>query len=89
MVSQHRLESFFHEIKCNGMTNFMEFMWSVTNNDTYIKFYLQRPPSLFRRLMGVMRNSTTRSSQSLDSEHSDMGELGPEGQFRYSIGEYV
>lgn len=42
---------------------------------------LQRPPSLFRRLMGVMRNSTTRSSQSLDSEHSDMGELNPDGQF--------
>ena len=27
-VSQHRLESFFHEIKCNGMTSFMEFKWS-------------------------------------------------------------
>ena len=26
VVSQHRLESFFHEIKCNGMTSFMEFM---------------------------------------------------------------
>ena len=26
VVSQHRLESFFHEIKCNGMTIFMEFM---------------------------------------------------------------
>ena len=26
VVSQHRLESFFHEIKCNGITNFMEFM---------------------------------------------------------------
>ena len=26
--SQHRLESLFHEIECNGMTNFMEFMWS-------------------------------------------------------------
>ena len=26
MVSQHHLESFFHEIKCNGMTSFMEFM---------------------------------------------------------------
>ena len=25
-VSQNRLESFFHEIKCNGMMNFMEFM---------------------------------------------------------------
>ena len=24
--SQHRLEPFFHEIKCNGMTSFMEFM---------------------------------------------------------------
>ena len=26
VVSQHRLESFFHEIKCNRMTSFMEFM---------------------------------------------------------------
>ena len=26
VVSQHRLESFFHEIKCDGMTGFMEFM---------------------------------------------------------------
>ena len=26
VVSQHRLESFFHEMKCNGMTNFLEFM---------------------------------------------------------------
>ena len=26
MLSQHSLESFFHEIKCNGMTSFMEFM---------------------------------------------------------------
>ncbi|XP_025112114.1 voltage-dependent calcium channel type A subunit alpha-1-like isoform X8 [Pomacea canaliculata] len=32
----------------------------------------ERPPSLFRRLMGVMRTpSTARSSQSIDSEHSD------------------
>ena len=28
MVSQHRLKSFFHEIKCNGMTSFMELMRS-------------------------------------------------------------
>ncbi|KAL8580522.1 hypothetical protein ACOMHN_054677 [Nucella lapillus] len=34
--------------------------------------YRMRPPSLFRRLMGAMRTSSTaRSSQSLDSEHSD------------------
>ena len=26
LVSQHRSESFFQEIKCNGMTSFMEFM---------------------------------------------------------------
>ena len=26
VVSQHRLESFFHQMKCNGMTSFMEFM---------------------------------------------------------------
>ena len=25
MVSQHRLESFFHEITCNGMTSFVKF----------------------------------------------------------------
>ncbi|KAK6195079.1 hypothetical protein SNE40_000584 [Patella caerulea] len=32
----------------------------------------ERPPSLFRRLMGAMRTpSSARSSQSLDSEHSD------------------
>ena len=28
VVSQHRLESFFHETKCNRMTSFMEFMLS-------------------------------------------------------------
>ena len=28
VVSQHRLGFFFHEIKCNGMTSFMEFMKS-------------------------------------------------------------
>ena len=26
LVSHHRLESFSHEIKCNGMTSFMGFM---------------------------------------------------------------
>ena len=26
VVSQYRLEYFFHEVKYNGMTNFMEFM---------------------------------------------------------------
>ena len=26
MVSQHCVESFFHEIRCNGKTSFMEFM---------------------------------------------------------------
>ena len=26
VVSQHRLESFFHEITCNGMTSSVEFM---------------------------------------------------------------
>ena len=26
VASQHSLESFFHEIKCSGMTSFMEFM---------------------------------------------------------------
>ena len=26
VVSQHSLESFFHEIKCNRMTSFMEYM---------------------------------------------------------------
>ena len=30
VVSQHRLESFFHDFKCNGMMNFMEFMNSVS-----------------------------------------------------------
>ena len=25
-VSQHRLESFFHELKCNGMASFTEFI---------------------------------------------------------------
>lgn len=28
-------------------------------------------PSLFRRLMGGVRTSSARSSQSLDSDHSD------------------
>ena len=26
VVSQHHLESSFHEVRCNAMTNFMEFM---------------------------------------------------------------
>ena len=26
---KHRLESFFHEMKCNGMTGFMEFLLSL------------------------------------------------------------
>ena len=30
MVSLHRLESFFHEIKCNGMTSLVEFMTQIT-----------------------------------------------------------
>ena len=33
MVSQHRLESFFHELDCNGMTSFMEFMICVTTGE--------------------------------------------------------
>ena len=28
-MSQHRLESFFNESKCNGMMIFMEFMFCV------------------------------------------------------------
>lgn len=31
---------------------------------------LQRPPSLFKRIMGVMRTPSARSSQSIDSDHS-------------------
>lgn len=30
----------------------------------------ERPPSLFKRLMGVMRTPSARSSQSIDSDHS-------------------
>ncbi|GFO19989.1 voltage-dependent l-type calcium channel subunit alpha-1c, partial [Plakobranchus ocellatus] len=37
-------------------------------------------PSLFRRLMGGMRTSSARSSQSLDSEHSDDNDGGGGGQ---------
>ena len=36
MVSQHHLKSFFHGIKCSGMTSFMEFMFysrKITLND--------------------------------------------------------
>ena len=29
MVSQHHLESFFQEMKCNGMASFIEFMSNV------------------------------------------------------------
>ena len=36
MVSQHRLGVFFHEIKCNGMTSFIEFMFSSINTLTYL-----------------------------------------------------
>ena len=32
VVSQHRLELFFHEIKCNGMTSFMEFTTAITTS---------------------------------------------------------
>ena len=32
LVSQHSFESCFHEIKCNGMTSFMEFMISKKPN---------------------------------------------------------
>ena len=32
-VSQHRLESFFHEIRCNGMMIFMEFMIYEKNGE--------------------------------------------------------
>ena len=35
MVSQHRLESFFYEIKCNGMTIFMEFIRSAFAANLY------------------------------------------------------
>ena len=28
-MSQHRLELLFHEIRCNGMMIFMEFMYSA------------------------------------------------------------
>ena len=39
---------------------------------------LQRPPSLFKRLMGVMRNS----SQSLNSDHSD-AEYSNDGRYAF------
>ena len=32
VVSQPRLESFFREVRCNGMTSFMEFMRTLNNN---------------------------------------------------------
>ena len=38
MVSQHRLESFFHEMECNGMTSFMEFMNCVVSLKTPTEF---------------------------------------------------
>nr|BAA13136.2 voltage-dependent calcium channel [Heterololigo bleekeri] len=31
----------------------------------------ERPPSIFQRIMGVMRTPSARSSQGIDSEHSD------------------
>ncbi|XP_074655928.1 voltage-dependent calcium channel type A subunit alpha-1-like [Tubulanus polymorphus] len=65
------------------------------NNDSNDKRKLpdrskgERPPSLFRRLMGVMRTPTTRSSQSLDSEPSDdrdeHGEPKPHWQRSFSF----
>ena len=45
MVSQHRLESFFHEIKCNGMTIFMEFM--MEQLQTEVTGYRQVPGGAF------------------------------------------
>ena len=42
-----------------------------------LSFFFKRPPSLFRRLMGVMKtDSTTKSTQSLNSEQSDSAEPG-------------
>uniref|UniRef100_A0A0L8G525 Voltage-dependent calcium channel alpha-1 subunit IQ domain-containing protein n=1 Tax=Octopus bimaculoides TaxID=37653 RepID=A0A0L8G525_OCTBM len=37
----------------------------------YDEDYNQRPPSFFQRIIGVMRTPSARSSQSIDSEHSD------------------
>ena len=40
-VPQHRLESFFfQEIKCNGMTSFVEFMYSYRNGKIFVWEYI-------------------------------------------------
>ena len=42
MVSQHRLESFLHEIKCNGVTSFKEFMGEVMMSSSASKVVITR-----------------------------------------------
>ena len=36
VIVVHRLESIFHEIKCNGMTSFMEFMTSLRGRPLHV-----------------------------------------------------
>ena len=61
MVSQHQLESFLHEIECNGMTSFMEVM--------LIKFCRGELGSLttFDILQLLSKVSTPRHNEPLDS----------------------
>ncbi|XP_053380538.1 voltage-dependent calcium channel type A subunit alpha-1-like isoform X4 [Mercenaria mercenaria] len=51
--------------------NWKAYKASQLNGQTTRKEVLdERPPSLFKRLMGVMRTPSGRSSQSIDSDHS-------------------
>lgn len=63
----------------------IDFYRSQIQNMRYVYAWgcqFQRPPSLFRRLIGGLRTTpSNRSSQSLDSEHSD-GERDSEGGHR-------
>ena len=51
MVSRHRSVSFFQEIRCNGMTSFMEFMksrniesrWVLAEKITWLLLFLLLP----------------------------------------------
>ncbi|XP_060591923.1 voltage-dependent calcium channel type A subunit alpha-1-like isoform X8 [Ruditapes philippinarum] len=60
----------------NGQTTRKEVLEEPPDNDEIdyniplLAEFDQRPPSLFQRLMGVMRTPSGRSSQSIDSDHS-------------------
>ena len=59
MVPQHRLESFFDELKCNGMMIFMEFMWYV------------RHLSLRQLTLDSLKASSSKTDDAIDLKFSE------------------